>query len=459
MKRRILTVSIMILILASTFFAVNSNTGEAATTDPASLKIYIGPKSVLADNSTYNCIFVQLIDSTGKPSRALQDTTITLSSTSTTVGTVDETIIISEGETFTSANFYATFSPGKTTIIASASGFQTVQSTIDTIGPIPSTIVLYGLPPILPADGNIYGSIMVQLQDADGYPAKAPEGGISIVLSASNPIIGEITSPVIIEKDQTYTIANFTTASGVVGTSVITPVVTGYTVKGPLTITTKDISTVYTGQRLTVYTAPVPADKATHRAIAILLQNSAGNIISLSSDLTIQLGSSTPSIGVTQATATVKAGEVYTTSNFTTTFKAGLTDIYAAANGFASPSTTPKITTFGFTPSKIAVYCAPTALPSDQGTYNIVHVQLQDSQGRPARAAESSVFINMSSSDTSIGTINQVSTIPIGGTQTVVPLTVTNSHGVTTITAQASGYDALTAQLTTYLIDFSTFVQ
>ena len=38
-----------------------------------------------------------------------------------------------------------------------------------------------------------------------------------------------------------------------------------------------------------------------------------------------------------------------------------------------------------------------------------------------------------------------------------MPLTVTNAHGSTTITAQASGYDAGTAQLTTYLIDFSSF--
>ena len=379
--------------------AVNTNTSEAATADPASLKIYIGPKSVLADNSTYNCIFVQLIDSTGKPSRALQDTTITLSSTSTIIGTVDETVIIPKDATYTSANFYSTFSPGKTTIIASSTGFQTVQSTIDTIGPIPSAIMLYALPPMLPADGHTYSSVMVQLQDTDGYPAKAPEGGISVVLSSSNPSIGGITSPVIIEKDQTYTIANFTTSSGVTGSSVITSIVTGYTVKNTLQITAKNISTTYTGQKLTVYTAPVPADKSAHRPIAILMQNSAGDIISAPADLTINLGSSNPSIGVAQQAVIVPAGEVYGTSNFTTTFKAGSTTITAAASGYVSATKT--ITTFGFTPSKIAVYRAPPALPSDQGTNGIVHVQLQDSQGRPARAPEATVFINMSSSDPS----------------------------------------------------------
>ena len=455
MKQKILAVSIMLLILAATLLAVNTNTSGAATADPASLKIYIGPKSVLADNSTYNCIFVQLIDSTGKPSRALQDTTITLSSSLTIVGTVDETVIIPKDATYTSANFYSTFSPGKTTIIASSTGFQTVQSTIDTIGPIPSAIMLYALPPILPADGHTYSSVMVQLQDTDGYPAKAPEGGISVVLSSSNPSIGDITSPVIIEKDQTYTIANFTTASGVTGSSVITSIVTGYTVKNTLQITAKNISTTYTGQKLTVYTAPVPADKSAHRPIAILMQNSAGDIISAPADLTINLGSSNPSIGVAEQAVIVPTGEVYGTSNFTTTFKAGSTIITAAASGYVSA--TKSITTYGFTPSKIAVYCAPPALPSDQGTYAIVHVQLQDSQGRPARAPEATVFINMSSSDPSKGTLEQVVAIPIGQTQTVVPLTVTNAHGSTTITAQASGYDAGTAQLTTYLIDFSSF--
>ena len=88
-----------------------NNTSFTSTNDPSKLNIYTGPTSVLADNSTYNCIFVQLQDSTGQPARALQDTTISLSSSLTNIGTVESAITILKGTTYAPANFKTTFSP------------------------------------------------------------------------------------------------------------------------------------------------------------------------------------------------------------------------------------------------------------------------------------------------------------------------------------------------------------
>jgi hypothetical protein len=153
--------------------------------------------------------------------------------------------------------------------------------------------------------------------------------------------------------------------------------------------------------------------------------------------------------------ATVSAGQVYTTASFTTTFKAGITTVTAASDGYLSAAQ--QITTCGFIPTKIAVYSTPSTLPSDKAVYSNIQVQLQDSQGRPARAPETPVYINMSSSDPTIGTLSQALTIPVGSTQATASFTATNSPGATTITAQASGYDAGSAKVTTYLIDYSTF--
>jgi hypothetical protein len=183
MQKRIVYATLILALLASSFIIFNQNTSLAATTDPASLRIFIGPSSVLADNKTYNCIFVQLQDSTGKPARALQDTAISLSSSLTNIGTVDPSITIPKGATFASASFYSTFSPGTTAISASATGYTTVQSSITTIGPIPNSVSIYGFPSTLPADGNTYNAIMVQLQDSSGSPAKAPKGGVPVSLS------------------------------------------------------------------------------------------------------------------------------------------------------------------------------------------------------------------------------------------------------------------------------------
>jgi hypothetical protein len=168
-------IALAILFLAAAFTVEDQTSHFALATNPTKLSLSTGSPGVLSDNSTYQCIFVQLQDSTGKPARALQDITIGLSSSLTTVGTVDSSITIPQGKTFASANFTSTFYPGTTTISASATGFLTVLSTLTTVGPIPSAIAVYGFPATLPSDGNSYPAIMVQLQDSTSSPARAPQ--------------------------------------------------------------------------------------------------------------------------------------------------------------------------------------------------------------------------------------------------------------------------------------------
>ena len=147
-----------------------------------------------ADDNAYNCIFVQLLDSTGRPARAEDDTTISLASETTIVGTVDPTITIAKGETYGSANFYSTLTSGSTQITASATGYTSVHASIKTITPIPSAIAVYAFPSTLPADGGMYPAIMVQLQDSQGNPQRAPVGGVEVILSSSKTDVGTVSS-------------------------------------------------------------------------------------------------------------------------------------------------------------------------------------------------------------------------------------------------------------------------
>ena len=134
MRKKIAVLIVSFLILSTVFLEFSQNTSLASTNIPSKLIIYTGPTSVLADNNIYNCIIVQLQDSNGQPSRALQDTTISLSSSLTNIGTVDPSIVILKGGTYASANFKTTFSPGTTIISASATGYATVQASMSTIG-------------------------------------------------------------------------------------------------------------------------------------------------------------------------------------------------------------------------------------------------------------------------------------------------------------------------------------
>lgn len=442
-------IAISIIVCSTVFF---EQVASDALTQPSKLKIYVGPTSVPADDSTYNCIVVQLQDSSGKPARAVQDTTISLSSSVTNIGTVDSSITIRSGSTYGTANFYSTFSPGTTTIAATATGYATVQATVKTVGPNPTQIAVYGFPSTLPADGGSYEALLVQLQDASGSPAKAPKGGIQVTLSSSNLGAGDVTPSVSIPEGQTCTKAIFT-SNVTAGQAVITPVSSGYVSK-QATITTKNITDSPRLLKIFTGSPKVSADKNPYNHLAIELQDLSGNVATASSDIIVTLSSSDQTIGTTGTQITIPQSKTYALATLTTTYKAGTTTITAAATNLTAAQQT--ISTIGFTPSKLAVYGVPLSLPADNQAYEILQVQLQDSQGRPAKDPVGDVTVNLFSDEPTVGEVSSTITIPFGETHATGVFTVTNSPGDSTVTAQASSYTTGQAKITTYTIDFST---
>lgn len=452
MFKKTKSITIALLIVLSILIVGSQGSGYAATNAPASLKIYIGPTSVPADNNSYNCIFVQLLDSNAEPARATQDTPVGLSSSITSIGTVQPSVTIPKGSTYASTNFTSTFSPGTTVIAASASGFATVQGSITTVGPIPATVALYGFPSTLPADGNTYNSILVQLQDASGSPAIAPDGGVQVTLSCSNTGVGAVSPTVNIPEGSTYATANFTTVpnNSAIQTAIITSLAQGYA-SAKLTITTTPVAS--NPNQLKIFScAELPADNSAFPLVAVELQNSTGFVSTLSSNTSVTLASLSPTIGQIDSFLNIPADQAYAVATLDTTYLAGSTTITGAATNLLTSQQT--ITTTGFTPSKLAVFCVPSVLPSDNSTYSAIQVQLQDSEGRPALAPSGDVTVDLFSSTPQVGTVCSTLTIPFGQTQATGTISVTNSPGTTSITAQASSYITGEGSLTTYLIDF-----
>ncbi|MGA2682550.1 MAG: hypothetical protein ABSF44_12210 [Candidatus Bathyarchaeia archaeon] len=458
MNKKLVTLTIILVLSVSAFIAFNQNSATHAAASNPFLKIYVAPSSVLADNNVYNCIFVQFIDSSGQPFRALQDTTISLSSSLTNIGTVDPTITILKNTTYSSANFYTTLNPGTTTISASATGYSTVQASVTTVTPIPSAIAVYGFPSILPADGGTYPAIMVQLQDSSGLPERAPPDGVNVSLFCSDSNIGTVSSNVTIPYGQTYAIANFTTTP-TTGSATVTTLANGYATR-QMTIATRNV--VFSPDNpkyLKIFAGPteVLADSNSYPQVAVELQDSQGDIASMvNSDVLVSLISTDTNIGQINPTLTIGPGSqflTYSIATFNTTYTAGSTNIVAAATNWTAASQS--ISTVEFIPPKLAVYTVPSLLPADKATYSAVIVQLQDSQGRPAKNLEGDVNVNLFSTEPQIGSINSTLTIPSGKTQATVNLTTTNAPGSTTITAQAPGYAIGQGTVTTYLIDFS----
>jgi hypothetical protein len=427
---------------------INQNNSIIAM-EPSKLKIYTGPTSVPADNSTYECIFVQLQDDNSRPARALTSTTVSLSSSQIAVGDVDPTITLPQGSTFAVAKFNSTFTPGTTTIAAAASGYGAVQTNMVTVAPVPYKLAEYGLPPIIPSDGTPYNALVVQLQDSTGSPAKAPLNGVQVTLSSSNSTIASVASSATINGGETYTLATVT--SNAPGSATITALTSGYA-SAQATITTEQPLNVQAKSLRECVAPPVtPADNTEHQQIIVQLLSDTGKITKALTDTTIQLASSNENVGTVQPTITIPAGKVQAAATFSTTYKAGTTTITAAATDLTADNK--PLTTVGPIPTKLAVYCTPSALPADNTAYNAIQVQLQDNSGKPALDPDGDVTVSLSSSDPTVGTVNATLIIPYGQTYAITTFTTTYMTSSATVTAQASGYTSSQAQVTTYVID------
>jgi hypothetical protein len=417
---------------------------------PDKLKIYIGPATVRADNSTYECVFVQLLDTKSQPARATNDTVITLSSSRADIGVVDSTVTISKNTTYAVAKFTSTFTPGTTIITASATGYATVQADLDTAAPVPYKLAVFGFPPVLPTDGLTHNAVVVQLQDSGGTPARAPLGGLTVILTSSNTSVATIVDSAIISGGQTYTIADITTTYDF-GSAVITAQASGY-FSATTTFTTQPPGN--SPKTLRIYVAPPKtlADNTTNFQIAIEFLNETGNGIARPpTDVTIQLSSSTEKVGIVQPILVNPAGWAYSKAAFTTTFSVGQTTITAAATDLITD--TEVLTTSEIVPTKLAVYCSPSVLPADNVAYNVIQVQLQDAGGNPAKDPNGDVIVSMFSSEPTVGTAPTTLTIPYGKTYATTTFKSEYITGTTSITAQASGYATGQATMKTYLIE------
>jgi len=415
---------------------------------PSKLQVFVGPPRVLADSGVYDSVLVQLQDSKGVPARAPEDVVVRLSSSRTDIGSVDPTVTIRSGTTCAVAKFFSTYTAGSTTITAIASGYTSGQAVMSTVGPIPSKIAVYALPPVVPADGKVYDSIVVQLQDSAGTPARAPIGDISVTLASSNIAVGTVDSSVTIQSGKTYAVAKFYTTSAE-GSTTVTAVSSGYA-SGQAVLKTSE-----TGElplKLKVYVGPpkVPAEGAFYWSIYVQLEDSQGKIARASNVTMVTLSSSDVAVGTVDPTVTIGYNDTYTVTRFYSTYRSGSTTVTAIAPGYTSGQAV--ITTVGPIPSRIAVYALPSVVPADRGAYLIV-VQLQDSAGSPARDPVGEVVTLLSSSSTNIGDVNSTAVISYGDTHFMTKFCSSYKAGSTTITAAASGYVSGQVVVKSYIID------
>jgi len=230
MEKKILTTTLIFVIIIGMLPLLSQNFCSARTAEPTKMSLIFAPTKVTADNGVYDCIFIELLDSTGKPARAASYITVTLASSKTTVGNVDSSITINPGEFYKTAKFYTTSTPGTTTISATTTDFATVQASITTTAPgsTPTKLAIFCAPKLLPANDLNYQAVIVQIQDSSSRPTVNAGEPIYINIASSEASVGFI-SPMLTIGQGASQVLGFFTVSNAPGTTSITAQASGLT--------------------------------------------------------------------------------------------------------------------------------------------------------------------------------------------------------------------------------------
>jgi hypothetical protein len=158
---------------------------------PAQVRVNAVPVTLPADGGTYTSLAVSLVDAAGLPAIAPIGITVQLSASNPDIATAGSSVTIPAGSTAALTTVTTTLSPGSSTITATATGYGGSSVTINTVQPGASKLGIYVAPVDsvhLPIGGDAF--VAVQIQDANGNPARARLPVSSTVTSSSSAVLG-----------------------------------------------------------------------------------------------------------------------------------------------------------------------------------------------------------------------------------------------------------------------------
>ncbi len=415
---------------------------SAGPSVPASLSISVIPSTLPADNITYAALVVSLVDKAGVPTVATNDTLIYLTSSLESVGKVQSTITIGLGKNYATANFTTTKTPGATHITASTTGLQTASADVTTLiaRGYPTHLTVTAVPDTVIAKRNNVGSLIVELQDDAGLPAKAVSDTTVNLYSSNKHVLNVTESSSAIKAGQFLRLVNYTTGF-VPGSAFLTASASGYG-QGNTAVTVLGLPPL----ALKLYALPtnmmmcglgVPTQSCLGRLV-IAVTDYKGNPVPAPRDITVFIRSSKlPVIAIPKDQVRIVAGNISTTATFQTTLTSGSAEIAVSSpsleSDFAKITTIPSVPK----PSGIKLYLGPTVVLANHQSYSSVVVSLVNGSS-PAVNSTGPTRVVLTSSLSAVGNITQVFlTIPTGQNFAGTVFTSTFRVGETTLTASA----------------------
>ena len=309
---------------------------------------------------------------------------------------------------------------------------------------LPASITVQSIPPVLPADGKTYHSIVISLTDASGNPSLALTP-IVISLTSSELNVGTINSTVTIPPGYDYVIASLTTSN--------IPGYTEITATSPSLLPGFDTVSTATpsGLASTLVVFPVPASVVAGSGgmLVIELQDATGLPAKSATGVAFQLSSSNPNvISLSQSSLTIPAGQFFVEDNYSSSNAPGSSAVISAFSpGYVAGQGVIYVVTQGTSAYKVQLKgifqpggSDNSILPADGQTYYALQVGVVDLSGDSVPAPAGGITVQISSSKNTIVGVPGTIVIPGGAFATTTSLKMGIQSGVSNITAFSQGY-------------------
>ncbi|MEM3670470.1 MAG: hypothetical protein QW767_01825 [Thermoprotei archaeon] len=395
-----------------------------------SLQLSAVPPTLPSGGGTYPSIVVSLVSSNGEPYVGLNSTTVYLSSSNTGVGYTPSKILIPAGNSFAVVNFTTTQLAGTTILTASAQGTPTVSTQVTTVEPsgYPAALKVYASPSERLAGERDYGSLVIELVDQTGLPAKAVANTPVTIASSQTSVVNPVESQVTITEGSIMYVASY--SSGMFpGQAVVTASASGY-LSGSATINVVGPSPL----KLNVQVDPSPLPAQSRGYLAVWLSDKQGNPAVAPTYIKVTITSSNLSVADSSAQSlTISPGE--SSANVSVQASEDGTAIFTASSkGLISGFTDVKVTA-AENPTGLTVTMAPNITSADNTTSYSVIVSLNN--GQHPSVAQSPILVYLTSSNTSVAGVQSSAVINKGDSFCVASIKSTYSPGTTEITASA----------------------
>lgn len=447
--------------------ATSAATGRA----PLSLAVSPIPSKLPADNNTYPAIIVSVVDGSGRPTVALTDLDISLTSSTANVGKVTNQVVIPADDAYAVANFTTTHTPGVTTITATTTGLQTASTSVTTVVAVgyPTRLVVSAVPNIVPASAASTGFVVLQLVDDLGLPAKAIDD-VPISLYSSNSNVVNVTAASTVMKQGEYLRELNYTSGFVPGSAFITATAPGFG-SGAVAITVLGSPPLTLKMLAQPSFMPACTNNVTscNGRLVVALTDSNGNPTRATRDIQVQIRSSDLAVVNATETTTIKEGNITAIATFTVTATSivGSTpdeaEVTASSPGLQSSFATITVTsptvisptyckTGPSSSCQLQIYAGPNPVLADHRSYSSVVVSLQAVlSGAPAVNDTGPTEITLTSSITGVGNFTTITfAIPKGQNWAAVTFTSTYQVGTTQLTASAQNMLPAQTPLQTY---------